>query len=137
QLITGNLMIRALVTYSQPAAIIGVDPSSLSFGNVVIHTTAERTLTARNPGAAPLVVSDITSSNPRFSVTTARSFSITPGGQQIVTVQFSPNALGVANGVLTIKSNDSANPEAPIALSGTGVDPNVALVSGVPLSESI
>jgi uncharacterized protein (TIGR03437 family) len=137
QLITGNLMIRALVTYSQPAAIIGVDPSTLSFGNVVINTSADRTVTVRNTGAAPLVVSDITSSNPRFSVTTGSSFSVTPGGQQIVTVRFSPNALGVANGVLTIKSNDSANPEAPIALSGTGVDPNVALVSGAPLSESI
>ena len=131
-----NLLIRALVSYAQPTGIIGLDPS-IGFGNVIVGATADRTLTVRNTGAAPLAVSGITSDNPRFTVTTPTTFSILPGGQQSVTVRFSPSALGSANGILTIKSNDTANPEAPVALSGTGVDPNVALVAGQPLSASL
>jgi hypothetical protein len=58
-----NLLIRALVSYAQPTGIIGLDPSSLGFGNVIAGATADRTLTVRNTGAAPLAVSGITSDN--------------------------------------------------------------------------
>jgi uncharacterized protein (TIGR03437 family) len=101
--------------------IIQVTPASLDFGSVALGQTADRTATVQNTGTAVLTVNSLSSSNPRFTVTTPTApFNVAPKAQQIVTVRFSPAAAGAQTGVLSITSN--AGPSA-VALAGTGAAP--------------
>jgi subtilisin len=118
--IAGGWSVALTMGGQAPNPVIDVQPASLSFGSVNVGGTADQTLTVRNTGTAPLNVTNLTSSNARFSVTTATSFTVAPGGQQQVTVRFSPNAGGTQTGTLTIASNDPNRPTVSVSLSGEG-----------------
>ncbi|MFN7935933.1 MAG: choice-of-anchor D domain-containing protein [Bryobacteraceae bacterium] len=93
---------------------IGVSPASLEFGNVAVGSNRELAVTVSNTGAAELSISSVASSNGRFAVISpAGAFRVAAGGQQAVTVRFSPTTAQVENGTLTIGS-------VSVALSGTG-----------------
>jgi hypothetical protein len=118
---SANAMIRAVVSGTTSTPTIEVAPASLDYGNINVNATADRLLTIRNTGAAILNVTGITRSNPRFSVVAvSNSFVIAPGGQEAVTVRFSPNAPGAQTGALAIASNDPARATVAVQLSGTG-----------------
>ena len=99
---------------------IDVQPTSLDFGSVNVGATTDRTLTVRNTGNAALNVTNITSSNARFSIMTATNFTVAANGQQVVTVRFSPNATGTQTSTLTIASNDPDESSVTIQLRGDG-----------------
>lgn len=120
-----NAAIRAIVA-PQPATTgpkIIVTPSTLGFENVNLNTTADRTLTVNNTGTEVLNVTGISSTNARFSVTSAASFSVAAGAQQTISVRFTPLEAGNQSGMLNIASNDPAQPTFAVPLSGTGIDP--------------
>jgi len=108
---------QAGATASAPA--IEVQPTALNFGSVNVGLTVDLPLTVRNTGNATLNVTGITSSNSRFSVTSATSFNVAAGGQQMVTVRFSPTSSGAQTGALSIASNASGSPTT-VQLSGEG-----------------
>jgi hypothetical protein len=115
---------------------IDVAPTSLDFGSVTIGQSTDRMLTVRNTGGAPLMVTSITSNNARFSVVSPiGSFNVAAnGGQQVVTVRFSPNAIGAQNGTLTINSNDPDESNVPVPVSGQGVAAQVPDIDVTPTS---
>ena len=93
----------------------------LDFGNVNVGQSVDQTLTIRNTGTASLTVSAITSTNLRFTVTATTPFTIAAGGQQSVTVRFTPIAAGSQTGSLLLTVNDPTVPTITVDLTGTGV----------------
>ena len=100
---------------------IHVTPTGLAFGDVQVGSSGRLTLTISNRGDANLSVTSLTSSNGRFTVSSGAPLSISAGGQQSVTVTFSPVAAGAQSGTLTILSNDPDEASVAVSVSGTGI----------------
>ena len=104
---------------------IAVSPDPLDFGDVLVGNSANLALVVNNTGTATLSVSSITSSGAPFGVAPPTSFDIAAGGAaKNVQISFSPTALGVFNGTITINSNaDNINPVV-INVTGRGIEPD-------------
>jgi uncharacterized protein (TIGR03437 family) len=115
-----DVMGYQLASAGAGAPTIALTQSMLDFGNPGVGTNADRLLTIRNTGAAVLNITGITSNNARFSVAAIiSSLVIAPGGQETITIRFTPNATGNHTGTLTIASNDPARPSVAVQLIGT------------------
>ena len=128
---TGNLTITSNAsnsTLNVPLSGKGVtqgqltpNPTSLSFGNVVINGTKNLTETLTNSGGSSLTISAASATGTGFSISgLALPLTLTSGQSTSFTVQFAPTGAGAASGNVTITSSGS-NPTLNIALSGTGV----------------
>ncbi len=117
---SANAMIRAVVSVTTSAPSIEITPSSLDFASINVNASIDRLLTVRNPGTAILNVTGIASNNAQFGVVAvSNSFVVAPGGQEAVTVRFSPTAMGSQTATLSIASNDPARATVNVQLSGT------------------
>ena len=94
---------------------------AFNFASVAINTTKELELTIENSGDLELT-GDIAVDGAAFSVSDA-SFVLAGGEALAVTVTFAPTAVESSVGKITITSNDAANPEVTVDLSGAGFDP--------------
>ena len=97
-----------------------VTPDEVFFPQTWVGETVDFPVTVTNFGNALLSVTDITSDNTVFYVDTT-SFEITPGGEQIVTISFAPDAGGFFDGTITLECNDPVNPLLEIELNGEGL----------------
>ena len=113
----------ATVSPPEPGPSIGVSPTSLDFGQVVLNGTSDLTVTLTNSGSEVLTVSGLSSTNAVFTVVapTAPVDIAANGGTQVVTVRFSPIALGNQVGNLEIVSNDPGGGLELVSLGGSGV----------------
>jgi hypothetical protein len=103
-----------------PAPGVSLTPSPLAFGNQVISTTsAAQVLTLQNIGTAALNITSIAASAD-FAQTNACPGSLAPAATCTVNVTFTPTALGLRNGTITVVSNAASSPNT-VPLSGTGV----------------
>jgi hypothetical protein len=91
---------------------------NLSFGNVVVGQTAQRTLTITNNGNSTLNVSSISTTPGVFAANF--SGSVLPGNSQNVNVTFSPLIVQTYNGNLTVNSNATSGVSS-INVSGNGI----------------
>jgi hypothetical protein len=99
---------------------IEVTPLSLNFGTVWTGGNKLLDFTVKNLGDAELQVESISKSSPAYTITSpAIPFSVAPGGEQNVTVLFTPTEAGTVNDTLGVNSNDPAQPS--VALTVTGV----------------
>jgi hypothetical protein len=112
---------------------LGVNATSIAFGNVVINDTATQSLTLSSTGTAPVIVNSVTSTSAAFSIAAA-SFPLTLNVGQTATlnVQFSPATTGALTGQLTIASNSSTGGTTIVSLSGTGQPHQVQLAWSTP-----
>ena len=94
---------------------------AFNFASVAINTPKELELTIENSGDLELT-GDIAVDGAAFSVSDA-SFVLAGGEALAVTVTFAPTAVESSVGTITITSNDAANPEVTVDLSGAGFDP--------------
>ncbi len=94
---------------------------AFNFASVAINTTKELELTIENSGDLELT-GDVAVDGAAFSVSDA-SFVLAGGEALAVTVTFAPTAVESSVGTITITSNDAANPEVTVDLSGAGFDP--------------
>ncbi len=101
---------------------IVVEPDSVNFGGTFIGYSKTKELIIRNSGSDTLRVSNILSSDSVFT-TDKTAFTIPASGQQAVMVKFTPAAGGIANGNLSIFSNDSLHLVMNVALTGEGLNP--------------
>ena len=109
---------------------IALSPTSLNFFNVgVAAPAATRTVDVINNGNALLMVTNVTSSNPRFLVSSA-PFVVAPGGTHPVVVSFDPLAAVSSTGTIRFFSNDPVTPQATLAVSGNGVATGMVIVDG-------
>ena len=99
---------------------LGVSPATLSFGNVTVGSSAslQATLTASN--AAVTITSDGSSSS-EFAILDLKLPATLPAGKSVVvTIQFTPNASGTADGKAGFISNAEGSPTVE-QLTGVGV----------------
>lgn len=99
-------------------AAIQTDKSSLNFGNVTTGSSKSLALRISNTGSDTLTISNITTTNQRFTVTIT-SRVLPPGAWFDDTVRFSPTTIGPVSANLTLTSNAPNSPTL-VTLSGTG-----------------
>jgi hypothetical protein len=110
----GNLS-RPVTGTGGTLPLIGVTPSSLSFGTVPVGSSKDLSFTVQNTGGSTLTGSASTSAP--YSIASGGSFSLGPGASQLVVVRFSPTATGSLTGTVTFTSN-GGNVSRPV--TGTG-----------------
>lgn len=116
------LVAVAPFNYRHPPSIIISMSGDLSFGNVTVGTSAQRTVTIRNDGNSQLTVSNIGYPN-GFSGNWSRGV-IEPGSSRDVTVTFSPTTTTGYTGNLTVDSNATSGTNTkPLSGIGTLVNP--------------
>jgi len=116
---------------------ISVSPDSYDFGNVSVgNTSTASTFTISNADTeTALVISTITLAgvNPtEFSIQneTCTAQFISPSGDCICQVTFSPSTASVKSAILRIQSNDPDTPTKDISLTGTGTAQPTYSISG-------
>ena len=112
---------------SSTPAQLGITPS-LSFGNITVGSSASLTATLTASNAAVTVSSDQSNSS-EFAIIGLNLPVTIPAGQSVaVTIQFTPNASGMASALAGFFSN-AANSPTLTQLTGTGVAPGSHSVS--------
>ena len=92
--------------------------SNLDFGDIDSGSKSEKNLTIKNIGNDTLVINNIETNG---AFTTGWTGNVLPGGQQVVTVTFSPNAETSYTAELTIFAKGV--PAKNVSLTGTGIRP--------------
>jgi hypothetical protein len=107
-------------TGSNTVAGVGLVPTSLAFGNQVLNTTsAAKTVTLTNTGTAALTINSIVSSGDFAVSNNPCGANLAGGANCIISVTFTPTALGARAGTLTITDNAGGSPHT-VPLTGTG-----------------
>ena len=110
-------------TASHIVTSVDLSTKLLTFGNQTVGTTsATQQVTLTNVGTTPLHIVSITWTAPFIDSTTCPvGGNLNAGSSCRINVRFAPTTMGVANGTLTITTNDPALPVATVAMTGTGV----------------
>jgi Abnormal spindle-like microcephaly-assoc'd, ASPM-SPD-2-Hydin len=103
-----------------PAAQVA--PTSIVFPDTQVGSSAAaRQFAITNTGTATLVVSNVTSSRPDFSLVSTCG-SIAANASCNVSVGFSPSAAGAVSGTITVSHNATGG-SSTVAVSGNGIQP--------------
>ena len=105
---------------------ISITPPSIDFGNVMVGTPSDQTITIANTSVASVLHGTVGSLSAPFSVVSGGGAfnNVLPGQSVSVTVRFLPAAAGLSSATLTITHTlgvQSGSTDVP--LSGTGVIP--------------
>ena len=112
---------------------IATNVNSIDFGNVLIGSNSDRTLTISNTGTARLIISNYTMTNPRFSILpNIVPDTINAGQSKNYTVRFNPTVYDTTSGQLRITSNDGATTVKIVSVRGKGVHTGSYIASSVP-----
>lgn len=96
---------------------IDYDRASIQIGGVLVGQTAKDYLTVFNRGWLPLEVS-VVPSNPSAWVASPDAFTLEPGDDALVTIDFLASSAGTFADSLTLVSNDPDEPSVGIAALG-------------------
>ena len=100
---------------------LSVNPTSLSFGNVVVGTSSTQTVTLSNTGTSNAVVSQANVTGAGFSISGLTLPLTLAGGQnKPFSVSFAPTTAGSATGGVSIV-NGTTGSATTLSLSGNGV----------------
>jgi hypothetical protein len=103
---------------------IAVSPSSISFGNLNLNTTAAQSVTLQNTGDINVTLSGVTVVGAGFGFSDlSPGYSLAPNQKVTFQVWFRPQKKGVAAGAVSILSANLVSP-AEVSVSGDGVDPS-------------
>jgi hypothetical protein len=103
---------------------------SLTFGNIQVGGGASQAIALTNVGTGSVNISQVISTGTGFSVTGfAGGVTLAAGQSLSLAASFAPAAAGSATGSITVVSTATNSP-ATISLSGTGVQPLIAVVPG-------
>jgi hypothetical protein len=110
-----------------PAPAIQVNPTSVSFGNVVVGSNLSQSLIISNTGNATLTITQINVTGATFSASGyTLPLSVNAGQQTTITVAFLPTAVGTVSGSVSIVSNAPTSPTS-VGLSGSGIAATLTL----------
>ena len=103
---------------------------SLAFGNIQVGGGASQAIALTNVGTGSVNISQVISAGTGFSVTGFAGGVTLGAGQSLsLAASFAPAAAGSATGSITVMSTATNSP-ATISLSGTGVQPLIAVFPG-------
>ena len=110
-----------------PALQLTASPVSLSFGSIATGTSTTQSVRVTNTGNSSVTVSQISESGTGFSVAGFTvPLALAAGQSTTFSVMFAPATAASLSGSVTITSNATNSP-ATIALSGTGVQPQISV----------
>ena len=102
--------------------------SSVAFGNVLVGTSSSQTITLTNTGTGSISISQVTYTGTGFSVSGfSGAATVAPNQSLSLAVNFAPAAVGAVSGSVSLVSTATGSP-ATISLSGTGVQPSIAII---------
>ncbi len=100
--------------------ILTTSTDSLNLGTISLGTSVTDSFMVSNTGTGTMIINNITSSNPYFSVNPT-SGNLSQGSNMYVSVTFSPLMSGLSHSTLSIESNDPNTPIYNINVQGTSV----------------
>jgi hypothetical protein len=116
---------------STPVPDISLSDSTVAFGTIVVGQSTSRTLTVSNSGNQDLVINGLSTSTSAngntFSPSPTGAVRLAPGENQVVTVSYSPVAVGNDKGALGFHSNDPDEGTIVVLLTASAVAPDVEL----------
>ena len=101
------------------AAVIGVPPGTIAFGNIPVNVASVLTVTVSNTGGSPLFITNIVSDDTQF-VPSTTSLTVAAGATGIFNVTFTPTSGGNQPGTLTITSSDVSESPSSVSMTGFG-----------------
>ncbi len=108
-----------------PPTTMSINPTILDFDTVAIDSSSTMTFIITNTGNTDLVITDISSNEPAFTVSITDS-TILPGNHQDVEITFTPLAEIQYNGIIQIIHNAVGSPDSVInmgeGVTVTGID---------------
>ena len=116
-------------TSSSPSQtfLLSTSSTSLNFGNLLVGSSASQAFTLTNTGTGSVNVSQVAATGAGFSVTGFSSGVTLAAGQSLsLTANFAPAVAGTAAGSISVVSTATNSP-ATISLSGTGIQPQIAV----------
>ena len=115
-------------------AAVQATPSSISFGNLKLQSTATQNVTIKNTGDINVTISGITVAGAGFGYSSlSPGYSLTPNQSVTFQIWFRPQTRGSASGNISILSSNLPTP-ASISVSGDGVTSTPTSPSSVPHS---
>ncbi|TDU81203.1 uncharacterized protein DUF1573 [Prosthecobacter fusiformis] len=125
------------ISIEQPVKVLLVSQtSSIDFGAVTTGSTAVRTFTLKNLGNAPLSGLALSSDSPRFAVSVLPD-TLAVKGTTTFTVTYTPDAVAVHSGGITITSNDNDETNFVIGITGQGIEAAPPTITPDPQSQII
>ena len=115
---------------------IAIQPSSIDYGDRFVNNPHTATLIVANDGTDVLHVTDIVSSTPELNAV-PNVFDVPPRGSQNVTVTWTPTLIGAFSGSLTIVSNDAADPNLVVPVTGNAVAAPIMIVDPASFEETL
>lgn len=114
---------------TQPRLLI--EPQALDFGSVAAGAHVHRPVLLRNIGAASLTLQSASFSSTGFTLAdTALPLTLPAGATRTLIVIWQPTQAGTVSGLLTLTSNDPANPSVSLPMTGQAyAPPSVHIVS--------
>jgi hypothetical protein len=110
--------------------LASLSPTSLDFGAQQLNVaSASRSVTLTNGGGASLAISGVSISGTNasdFSYTSFCGTTLSAGGSCIISVRFTPTALGARAATLSVADNAAGSPH-QVSLAGTGGNPSASL----------
>lgn len=103
-----------------------------SYGNVVLNSTSGFDFTIRNTGNVPVVLSNVTLSNPAFAPVFTPGTSIAPAATLALRINFTPVAVTSYTAQLVIVSSTSGAGNVTTAVNGSGYSPGTPPVISFP-----
>jgi hypothetical protein len=108
-------------------AALNITPSSASFGNVSVGSTASQTIQLSNTGTAALTVSQLSVTGSGYSTgSVTLPIMLNAGQAGTFNIQYQPTVAGSATGSVSVVST-APNSPATISLSGTGTAASLTL----------
>lgn len=105
------------------AAVVGLSPGSLTFGNRALNSTSTGSnVQLTNTGTASLTINTISASGNFGETDNCSGQTLLPSGSCTITVTFTPSVSGTVSGEITIQDSATGTPQL-VNLSGTGVYP--------------
>ncbi len=98
---------------------IAISPTSLSFGDVIVGQSIQKTLIVVNTGNANLIVTNIIT--PGIITKSQNSFTIIPSSSNTVTFTFTPTSTIQYTGNIIIQNNDPDTPSLLVPYTGYGI----------------
>jgi Kelch motif protein/HYDIN/CFA65/VesB family protein/centrosomal CEP192-like protein len=120
-----------MLTGNGLAPIVNLFPSALDFATQSVGTTSpKQTVMLSNIGNAPLTITGITAAGDFAPSSTCplAPATLAPSASCPIDVTFTPTAVGVRSGAVTIADDAVGNPQT-VPLSGRGISPAAALLA--------
>ncbi len=124
---TGNDRIRRLVDPRFRTPVVELQVSQLDFQRVSIGDPLTLPLQLKNRGSAPLSILSAVSDNSEYTVQMVFPVQIGPAQTGEIAVTFNPAGEGLADGLLTLTTNDPRRPTLRFFLRGVGAVPVIGV----------